>query len=339
MDRRRARSGFTLIELLVVIAIIAILIGLLLPAVQKVREAASRTRCTNNLKQLGLGIHNYHDVRSRLPASGVDPDPRYTSNPPPVIGYPQWMRVLFPYIEVSTATDRSQAVSLFICPSDPRGNVEFLSGLAYQTPYGLTWYVPLDRSAYGDDFGVIVSNYAYRGPNFVEPPPRTFKLTDVTDGTAATAMLAERQPSIGYGATSNLSDSLYAFPDLYWGWWDYTTCQDTRTPIRARSNGGFVDGQPTYFAAGQMYSSSTIGGAPCSNPSMAQPASTVDQCPFNSVNSFHTGGVLMLFVDGSVHFMTYTGINSFLPTSATTTLGEALTTRARGEIIPGDQVN
>jgi prepilin-type N-terminal cleavage/methylation domain-containing protein/prepilin-type processing-associated H-X9-DG protein len=301
-SKPRRRPAFTLIELLVVIAIIGILIGLLLPAVQKVREAANRIRCQNNLKQLGLGLHNYHATYEHLPCVGPNVGD-FTYNSACWSGL-AWM---LPFIEQDAlfrqcgvisqqpigpggpGTGPGTPVKIFLCPSDPNNSsptVPNVWELASGNTYGLTNYAFVCGSSWGSPKdNTQTSNYVHTGPtgsneavftndglfSWQGTPPwgqlQGFKLTDVTDGTSNTFAMGEHltySPSGGYTSS-------------YWNYWCHTnhlwkTCA---IPINA-----YAPGPPP----NQCY-------APSDFPNN-----------FN-FNSNHAGGVNFVYADGSVHFI------------------------------------
>jgi prepilin-type N-terminal cleavage/methylation domain-containing protein len=220
----RSRRAFTLIELLVVIAIIAILIGLLLPAVQKVREAAARMKCSNNLKQLGTALHTYHDANSTFPV------PTYVTNTNyfPAVS---WIAMILPHIEQGNIANQvniglqsyvgtnspnvnqnlgQHTISTLLCPSatatESTSTIDQAAGgiRAKTTHYvgnaGPKGTNPLNGQAYrmnpSTQGGLAVDGVLPYSPVFqaaVTPilPPGAIKLSDITDGTSNTLMVME----------------------------------------------------------------------------------------------------------------------------------------------------
>src|SRR5262245_2933941 len=184
---RGRRSAFTLIELLVVIAIIAVLIGLLLPAVQKVREAAARAKCQNNLHQLATGCHNYHDQIGILPTAGRQDflGGRDATNPtaPGATQWWNWRYQILPYIEqtppymlTSNAQVRTTPIALFNCPSRrPPTVVGAIILVDYVGNAGSNWCPANNPDTWT---GVIVPNQVNNG-GWIES--RTVRMNDITD--------------------------------------------------------------------------------------------------------------------------------------------------------------
>ena len=181
----RRRGAFTLIELLVVIAIIGVLIGLLLPAVQKVRETASRMTCGNNMKQIGLALYQFEGVSQQFPSQAATP-PHHNG----------WMVEILPYIEQDVVYNFFQAnhwdstaggvipVKTYYCPSDPQSYPIILT-LNRSGDAG-TDYVGIAGIEYTDGLGII-------------NPKAAVRVAQISDGTTNTVMVGERPPQDGTG--------------------------------------------------------------------------------------------------------------------------------------------
>lgn len=232
---RVARRGFTLVELLVVIAIIGVLVALLLPAVQAARESARRTQCGNNLKQMGLAIHNHHDTMNKFPTGGICPWSIDISNGKNI--GPGWPYQILNYAEQTAVYEKGQkdgidsirpsVIKMYFCPSRRRPTFQggrALMDYASATPADApnSW----DQYWYGDTWGTPL-NVIYKGMIVRSGGERQATFSKVTDGTSNVLCIGEKRLNIKEYATGSWHDDC--------GWsdgWDPDTVRYTGYPLK-----------------------------------------------------------------------------------------------------------
>jgi prepilin-type N-terminal cleavage/methylation domain-containing protein/prepilin-type processing-associated H-X9-DG protein len=324
----RRRTGFTLIELLVVIAIIAVLIGLLLPAVQKVREAAQRTQCLNNLKQIGLGLHNYHDANGSFPAAW-----KYT--PPPASGSTistvhGWAVYTLPFLEQSALYQRydftkdlysdpnttvlQTKVPVFQCPASPDPDRQeglpvpanvggSLPGVPGGTLKGACTDYSVTTGILGRGWDIIVGTDPPSGGNRdgalqSATPVNSYaqtKIPDITDGTSSTILIGE----------------VAGRPTVYQG----------RTPLPNPPNMTEGGGWGDPFNGENWFAGSLFDGTGASGPCLVNCTNLTGR----GLYSFHSSGANVVLCDGSVRNIS---------TNITPKIVAFMVTKKKGEVIP-----
>ena len=300
MSRSTRRRGFTLIELLVVIAIIAVLIALLLPAVQQAREAARRTQCKNNLKQLGLAMHSYHDTYGGLPmaknttSSGLTNFPAQARVLPYIDQAPLYNQINWNVNSTNAANAGPFAITVpaFRCPSDSDTMQTVAGGRNnYYTNYGTI----IGNSLPGKTSGS--TNYGMPMPDGVMFQDSFVNFSGITDGTSATVMMSERSLGDGSnGIATRKSDTFQpgSYPnDANEALTQCRAIDTTDLTKQGKSTAGVSwlspDHTTTYY----------FHVLPPNDLSCMYPPSRIA----TTANSRHVGGVHALLCDGSVRFV------------------------------------